>query len=236
MSNRSGRSPRLSRRGVVTGIACTAAYAVARNKSSTAEAPRDAEPTKDCTGLIFSPTGPYAEHYGAAEGYPVPAFVLARQQGNPWEPKYRVGTFSHLDEIYSSRQVDRATLPWRFKCSPTDIRYQFRADEFSLIDYMSRNPVTGLLVVKDDQIFFERYQYGRTDHNRFVSQSMVKSITGILIGIAISEGAIRTVDDTADTYVPGFKGTEYGATPIRALLHMSSGVDFGEERDGGKRS
>src|SRR5215510_10880952 len=155
------------------------------------------------------------------------------KQGNPWEPKYRVGAFSHLDEIYSSRQVDRATLPWRFKCSPTDIRYQFRGGQFSLIDYMSRNPVTGLLVVKDDQILFERYQYGRTDHDRFVSQSMVKSITGILIGIAISEGTIRTVDDTADTYVPGFKGTEYGATPIRALLHMSSGVDFGKERDGG---
>ncbi|WP_163284710.1 serine hydrolase, partial [Enterobacter hormaechei] len=67
-----------------------------------------------------------------------------------------------------------------------------------------------------------------------VSQSMVKSITGILIGIAISDGAIRSVDDTAETYVPGFKGAEYGKTPIRDLLHMSSGVDFGEERDGGR--
>uniref|UniRef100_UPI0013D23246 serine hydrolase n=1 Tax=Klebsiella pneumoniae TaxID=573 RepID=UPI0013D23246 len=64
--------------------------------------------------------------------------------------------------------------------------------------------------------------------------SMVKSITGILIGIAISDGAIRSVDDTAETYVPGFKGAEYGKTPIRDLLHMSSGVDFGEERDGGR--
>ena len=63
---------------------------------------------------------------------------------------------------------------------------------------------------------------------------MVKSITGLLIGIAIADGAIKSVDDTAETYVPGFKGTEYGATPIRDLLHMSSGVDFGEERDGGR--
>ena len=67
-----------------------------------------------------------------------------------------------------------------------------------------------------------------------LSQSMVKSITGLLIGIAIADGAIKSVDDTAETYVPGFKGTEYGATPIRALLHMSSGVDFGEERDHGR--
>ena len=53
---------------------------------------------------------------------------------------------------------------------------------------MSRKPITGLLVCKDDQILFESYQYSRTDHDRFVSQSMVKSIVGILIGIAIRRG------------------------------------------------
>jgi CubicO group peptidase (beta-lactamase class C family) len=60
---------------------------------------------------------------------------------------------------------------------------------------------------------------------------MVKSIMGVLIGIAISEGAIKSVDDTAETYVPGFRGTEYGKTPIRDLLHMSSGVEFREDED-----
>ena len=63
---------------------------------------------------------------------------------------------------------------------------------------------------------------------------MVKSIVGLLIGIAIAEGAIKSVDDTPEAYVPGFRGTEYGRTPIRDLLHMSSGVDFGETRDGGR--
>src|SRR5262249_50443377 len=54
------------------------------------------------------------------------------------------------------------------------------------------------------------------------------------IGIAISDGAIKSVDDRAEAYVPGLKGTEYGMTAIRDLLHMSSGVDFGEDRDGGR--
>ena len=179
-------------------------------------------------------TGPDAEQYGAAYGYPVPDVALARTQGNPWEPKYRVGAFSHLDEIYATQRVDRATTPWMFRCSSADVRYQFRGTQYSLVDYMSRNPVTGLLLAKDDEILFERYQYGRTDRTRFVSQSMVKSIIGIMIGIAIAEGAIGSVDNTADAYVPGLKGTEYGATPIRDLLHMSSGVDFGEKRDGGR--
>ena len=46
-------------------------------------------------------------------------------------------------------------------------------------DYLSRNPVTGLLIAKDDQILFEHYQYGRTDRDLLLSQSMVKSITGL---------------------------------------------------------
>src|SRR5262249_22962572 len=73
--------------------------------------------------------------------------------------------------------------------------------------------------------------YGRTDRDRLHSQSMAKSITGLLMGAAIADGTITSVDETVATYVPGFKGTEYGATPIRDLLHMSSGVDFGETRD-----
>jgi CubicO group peptidase (beta-lactamase class C family) len=63
---------------------------------------------------------------------------------------------------------------------------------------------------------------------------MAKTITAMLIGLAISEGAIKSVDDTPEIYVPGFKGTEYGKTPIRDLLHMSSGVEFGEDEDGGR--
>ena len=184
-------------------------------------------------GPVFSATGPNAELYGAAEDFPVPG-LLARRKGNPFEPKYRVGAFSHFDEMYPTRRIKRAGAPWMFKRSAADIDYSYRGNRSSITEYLSRNPVTGLLIAKDDRILCEHYQYGRTDHDRFLSQSMVKSIMGMLIGIAISEGAIKSVDDTAETYVPGFKGTEYGRTPIRDLLHMSSGVDFGEEKDGGR--
>ncbi len=185
-------------------------------------------------GAIFSNTGRDADFYGANEGYPVPDAPYARLKGNPWDPKYRVGAFSHLDEIYPTRAVGRAATPWMFKRLAPEIRYRFQGRQSSVADYLSRNPVTGLVIAKDDQILFEEYQYGRTDRDRLVAQSMVKSITGLLIGIATAEGTIRSVDDTAETYVPGFKGTEYGKTAIRDLLHMSSGVDFGEDRDGGR--
>ena len=179
----------------------------------------------------FRPSGPNAEFYGAAENYPVRDPALGFVPGNPLKPKYRVGAFSHYAELFPTRLVKHAATPWQFKRAPAEMTEPFRG---RVTDYLSRHPVTGLLIAKDDQILFEHYQYGRTDRDLLISQSMVKSITGLLIGIAIADGAIKSVDDTAETYVPGLKGTEYGATPLRALLHMSSGVDFGEERDEGR--
>ena len=68
-----------------------------------------------------------------------------------------------------------------------------------------------------------------------ISQSMVKSITGLLIGIAIADGAIKSVDDTAGDLCAGAsRAPNTARTPFRDLLHMSSGVDFGEEKDRGR--
>jgi len=182
-------------------------------------------------GPLFLPSGPSADLYGEAEGYPIADPALSVQPGNPFEPKYRVGAFTHLDEVFKTRTIRRAAAPWSFRRSAADINYWHFGDRSSVRAYLARNPVTSLIITKDDCILFEGYQYGRTDTNRFVSQSMAKSITGLLIGIAISEGKIRSVDDTTETYVPGFAGTEYGKTRLRDLLHMSSGVQFGEEED-----
>ncbi|MBV9785111.1 MAG: serine hydrolase [Acidisphaera sp.] len=177
-------------------------------------------------GPIFYASGPNADRYGAAEGFP------ARWQiHDPDAPRYRVGNFSHFDEIMPTRRIVRANTPWNFERSPAEIIYRYKGARCSVTDYLARNPVTGLLIAKDDRIVCEYYQYGRTDRERLASQSMAKSIIGLLIGVAVAEGAVRSVDDTAATYVPEFEGTEYGKTPIRDLLHMSSGVEFGEEAE-----
>ncbi|MBN9086798.1 MAG: serine hydrolase [Reyranella sp.] len=175
----------------------------------------------------FAQSGPQADLYGAQEGYPVPSRLVGQLEGNPWPPKYRVGAFTHLDRIYDTRTVSGAAEPSPFK------RASFEAPA-AVADHLARQPVTGLLIARADRILFEQYQYGRTDRDRFVAQSMVKSITGLLVGLAIADGAIQSVDDLPEKYVPGFTGSEYGRTPIRALLHMSSGVEFGEDRDDGR--
>ena len=58
---------------------------------------------------------------------------------------------------------------------------------------------------------------------------MAKTIVSMLIGIAIDEGRIHSVDDLAETYVPELAGTAFGQTSLRALLHMASGVGFRED-------
>jgi len=187
----------------------------------------------DENGLVpgFSPSGPNAALYGEEEGFPIADRSLTVQPGEPYNIKYRVGAYSHFDEIYPTHRIRRAANPWMFKRANTAIRYSYQGNQSSVGEYLSRNPVTGLLIAKDDEILFEHYQYGRTDRDRFASQSMAKSITAMLVGIAIGQGAIKSVEDLAEKYVPGFEGSEYGKTSIRDLLHMSSGVEFGETKN-----
>jgi CubicO group peptidase (beta-lactamase class C family) len=106
--------------------------------------------------------------------------------------------------------------------------YHYDGRQKPIADYLNTHPVTGLLIARGDTILFEHYQYARSDQDRLLSNSMAKTITALLVGIAASEGAIRSIDDTAATYVPELAGTEYGATSLRALLRMSSGVAFSE--------
>jgi hypothetical protein len=203
----------ISRRETILGIAAAAACS-----------PTIAETiAKDDGGPIFFPLGPDAQHYGADQGFPI-----GRQFD---EPLNRVGAFSHFDTLFPTRRVSRAAATWSFQRAPTDIEYSHQGTRYSITDYLTRNPVTGLLIAKGNNILCEYYQYGRTDRDRLMSQSMAKSIVGMLVGIAIADGVISSVDDTAEKYVPGFKGSEYSKTSIRALLHMSSGVEFGEEAD-----
>src|SRR4029079_5879044 len=113
--------------------------------------------------------------------------------------------------------------------SEAAVRYEYQGQQFTLDDYLARNPTMGLLVAQGDTILLERYQYARHDRHRFTSWSMAKTVTAMLIGIAIGEGHIRSVDDPAAAYVPALADTEYGRTSLRHLLQMSSGVRFIEE-------
>lgn len=176
---------------------------------------------------VTSPTGPDAEAYGAAEDYPTGSRVQPVPQFS------MVGHYSHFSELYRHRTIARAERPSALRRADRELSltYTYRGIGHDLPDYLSRHPVTGLLIAKGDTILFEHYQYARTERDAFLSQSMAKTILAMLIGIAVGDGAIRSIDDPAAVYDPGLAGTEYGNTSIRALLHMASGVAFKEVYD-----
>ena len=175
-------------------------------------------------GPRFNVSGPHAADFGAADGYPKGTRTTFYDVGTS------VGSHSYLDEIFPGRLVHRAEAASRLARAPEPrITWRLEGEERSLDAYLARQPATGLLIARGDTILVERYQYARTDRDRFTSWSMAKTVTSMLIGIAIAEGFIRSVDDPAAAYVPELAGTEYGRTSLRHLLQMSSGVRFRED-------
>jgi CubicO group peptidase (beta-lactamase class C family) len=185
-----------------------------------------ASPTAQGAGPRFRADGPDADEFGRKEGYPSCKGIEYVDQ-----LRCRVGALSRYDTLFPARTITapKQSVPLARAASEPVIRYGFAGLGLTLDDYLNRQPVTGLLIAKDNTILVERYQYGRTDMDRLTSFSMAKSVVALLIGIAVKEGAIRSVDDLAETYVPGLKDTEYGRTPIKALLLMASGVAFSED-------
>jgi CubicO group peptidase (beta-lactamase class C family) len=177
-------------------------------------------------GPRFREDGPKADEFGWKEGYPSCEGIAYIDN-----TRCRVGAFSRYDTLFPARTIPAVKEPVQLARATSElvIRYGFAGLDLTLDDYLNRHPVTGLLIAKDNSILVERYQYGRSDTDRLTSFSMAKSVVALLIGIALKEGAIRSVDDLAETYVTGLKDTEYGRTPIKALLLMASGVAFSED-------
>jgi CubicO group peptidase (beta-lactamase class C family) len=171
---------------------------------------------------------PDEEALGKAEGYPICPPSLRM------EMRCLVGLVSRFDEVFPARTVAKGTAarPLKRAAAEPAIRYTYQSQSSGLDDYLSRNRTTGLLILKDNTILAERYQYDRKPEHRMASYSMAKTIVAMLVGIALAEGKVQSLDDSAEKYVAELKGTPYGETPIRHLLTMSSGVRFTETYSG----
>jgi CubicO group peptidase (beta-lactamase class C family) len=166
---------------------------------------------------------------GKAAGYPIGTRAT-------WfyDESTRVGSFSNLDKLLQHNTLEKAANPLPLPVASAELKcdYRFQNQTFTLDDFLEHQRVTGLLIIKDGEIQFERYQYDRTDRNRFVSHSMAKSVVSLAVGMALAEGKIASLDDLASKYVPKLAGSAYGETTIRNVLRMSSGVAFNETYDG----
>ena len=186
-----------------------------------------------CAALValgFSAAAaPDEEQLGKAAGYP-----LGKRANWFFDESVRIGSFSNLDQLLPHYILKKSAtpLPLPKAASEPRIEYRFEDRTLTLDDFLARQRVTGLLLIKDGEILVERYQYDRNASHRFVSHSMAKSIVSIAVGIALAEGKIGSLDDTVSKYVPELTGNAYGETSIRNVLRMSSGVSFKEVYDG----
>ena len=108
------------------------------------------------------------------------------------------------------------------------VHYSMDHREFGLTDYLQHQNVTGLLVLKDGQIAYEHYARGNTGSSLWTSRSVAKSIVSVLVGVAIKEGRIRSVDADITEYLPELKHTAWDGVSLRNLLQHTSGVQWNE--------
>jgi CubicO group peptidase (beta-lactamase class C family) len=174
---------------------------------------------------------PDEEALAKSMGYPV-----GRTGPESRSMPYRVGSWSALDKVPGvlTRAVRKpeSASPLPRAAQPPEIRYRHRNIGYTLDDYLERRRITSLLILKDGEIIAERYRYNRKEDARFLSFSMAKSVTALLMGAALERGVIASLDDPAGKYAKDLAGSPYGETSIRHLLRMSSGLTFTERYDG----
>jgi CubicO group peptidase (beta-lactamase class C family) len=96
-------------------------------------------------------------------------------------------------------------------------------------DYMRTQNTAGLVVLQDGKVRFERYGLGFDAAGRWTSFSVAKSFTSTLVGAAIQDGYIKSLEDKVSRYIPGLRGSAYDDVTVRQLLTMSSGVKWNED-------
>jgi CubicO group peptidase (beta-lactamase class C family) len=143
-------------------------------------------------------------------------------------------------ERFPAATVHNAPPAFRFNELPADNAYASqieaignRSSNGSLVDYLEASGTTAFLVIHDDQLVYEKYVNGYNERSLNTSFSMAKSFASALVGIAIDEGHIKSVNEPITNYIPELleKDRRFESITIRHLLTMSSGIKYEEGGD-----
>jgi CubicO group peptidase (beta-lactamase class C family) len=148
-----------------------------------------------------------------------------------WSPNVQAQAFMHLDRIFATRTIRRGPAPSALPAAaePLHIEYRDYGKTCSVDDLMRDEHLSGVIVLKGHEVMLERYAMGLTRDTRWQSSSMVKSLASTLVGAAMHDGLIRSLDEPITAYLPDFAGSAYEKVTIRHLLTMSSGTDWVED-------
>ena len=142
--------------------------------------------------------------------------------------------------MFPTRAIHRADVPFEFARLPvlrsdldTVTVRAADAKRVSFKQYMNDHAVLAFVVIRNDTVVYENYRDGFTPLTVHTSFSMAKSILSALVGIAVGEGKIRSLDDRVTDYVPELRDRPaFAGVTVRHLLEMKSGLRFTKTGNG----
>jgi CubicO group peptidase (beta-lactamase class C family) len=144
----------------------------------------------------------------------------------------QVENFREMATIYPARRVRRASKAAPFEAGePLELpaAFEFEGRILETAQFLSEMETTGLLVLRDGRVVFERYWLGNDATTQSASWSVGKSFVSALVGVAVDEGAIRSVEEPVSRYAPMLKGSAYDGVRLKDVLQMSSGARWNED-------
>ncbi len=140
--------------------------------------------------------------------------------------------FANTEYFAPVRGVVPTGNPYLLAATPMDlgaISYEFKGEQFTLDQFLAQPSLRGFLVVADDARLLEHYASGHGEQTRWISFSVTKSVTSLLVGAALADGYITSLDDKVTDYLPRLRGSAYDAVSVENLLQMASGVAWNED-------
>lgn len=143
-----------------------------------------------------------------------------------WTQSQRDAAFRALDRLPVLAKVN--VVPASVSPSPLPLGAPLRL-QLDVDAYMAGQRSAALLVVHQGKLRLERYGLGFDGAGRWTSFSVAKSFTSTLLGAAVKDGFIQSLDDKVSVYIPELKGSAYDDVSVRQLLTMTSGVQWNED-------
>lgn len=143
-----------------------------------------------------------------------------------WSDERRSAAFRSMETLFPGLEVAAAAQP---RALPRDDKGLPAAKQAELRAFMAETRAAGLMVLKDGEIVFEEYALGFGPQGRWTSFSVAKSFTSTLLGAAIRDGRIASVDTPVTRVLPELAGTAYDGVTVGQVASMTSGVAWNED-------
>ena len=149
-----------------------------------------------------------------------------------WSTAERRVAFKNLDKILPARKLAKGANVYPLDSAPTDlsdVTYEVEGKTHKVGDLLQHPSMIGLAVSHNNKLLLEHYAPGNDASSVWVSFSVSKSVTSMLIGAAIADGYIESVDEPVAHYLPRLRGTPYEEATIKDVLNMASGIAWNED-------